>query len=409
VSSTHHAHMAACMADNGLDAPVLGVVFDGTGYGTDGTIWGGEVLVGRLPRVRARRAPSSGSGCPAATVRSSSRRGSRSACSPSTSMANLAGLALPVGRAPRPRRARRADQRWRPAGSTRRRPRAWGGCSTRCRRCSACATTVQYEGQAAIELEYLLAWDHRPAASWPVQARPPRRPAGASRSGRGCARCSRTCSIASCPVAEISRRFHTSVVAAITELCVDLRRQTGIADVVLSGGVFLNQFLLVRAEREPDLRRPARVHPQPGSQPTDAGISVGQAMVAAALEYRARAAGNEPRRGPRWLGLTRGVMINSQSKKTMHHQLSTEIDHRNLQFTTRREAAALSQAGDDGRARAGVAHHGSTTSFLVRQHGAFCRRRSTATTQLRRGRASARSCSATSTRRTATRRCTSAG
>ncbi|HEY0192270.1 MAG TPA: carbamoyltransferase HypF [Kofleriaceae bacterium] len=42
----HHAHMASCMADNGLDAPVIGVVFDGTGYGTDGTIWGGEVLIG---------------------------------------------------------------------------------------------------------------------------------------------------------------------------------------------------------------------------------------------------------------------------------------------------------------------------------------------------------------------------
>ena len=42
----HHAHLASCMAENNLDEPVIGIIMDGTGYGTDGTIWGGEFLIG---------------------------------------------------------------------------------------------------------------------------------------------------------------------------------------------------------------------------------------------------------------------------------------------------------------------------------------------------------------------------
>ena len=44
----HHAHVASCLADNGETGPVIGVAFDGLGYGTDGTMWGGEFLVADL-------------------------------------------------------------------------------------------------------------------------------------------------------------------------------------------------------------------------------------------------------------------------------------------------------------------------------------------------------------------------
>ena len=43
---THHAHLASCLAENRIDEEVIGVIFDGIGYGEDGHIWGGEFLIG---------------------------------------------------------------------------------------------------------------------------------------------------------------------------------------------------------------------------------------------------------------------------------------------------------------------------------------------------------------------------
>lgn len=52
----HHAHLAACLADNDIDdkQPVMGIIFDGTGFGTDGHIWGGEILTGDYDQCERR-------------------------------------------------------------------------------------------------------------------------------------------------------------------------------------------------------------------------------------------------------------------------------------------------------------------------------------------------------------------
>ena len=51
----HHAHIASCMAENGITGKVIGVAFDGTGFGTDGKIWGGEFLIADFRWLRAPR------------------------------------------------------------------------------------------------------------------------------------------------------------------------------------------------------------------------------------------------------------------------------------------------------------------------------------------------------------------
>ncbi|WP_260634137.1 carbamoyltransferase HypF [Streptomyces angustmyceticus] len=273
----HHAHMASCMADNGLDRPVLGVIFDGTGYGTDGTIWGGEFLVGdyrgfeRAGHLARFRLPGGDKAV---------REPARVAIALLTQYfgQDAASLPIPLVQRRDPFEVgvlMKMTERGLHAPLTSSMGRLFDGYSALLGVCEE----VGYEGQAAIELEQLIAWDHTPATPWPLRLDDEdgrlvvdHRPWLESlltglTERRG--------------TAELSRAFHESIVHAVVEVCLRLSRTHGLPDVVLSGGVFLNQHLLVRTEQELTAAG-LRVHTHRRIPPNDGGISVGQAMVAAA-------------------------------------------------------------------------------------------------------------------------------
>ncbi len=269
----HHAHLAACLAEHGETGPALGAIFDGTGYGLDGTVWGGELLLG--------------------DVRSFRRVGS------------LLPVALPGGE-------RAIRQPWRmacswlsaslerepdlpPSLATRVDPRTWAQVHRlTVTGTAAPATTsigrlfdavaalagirseINYEGQAAIELE--AACDPGERGSYPIAV------TGAPLviDPRETIRAVAADVAAGEPYGAIARRFHRTIAGATTQACVQLAETNGIEVVVLSGGVFQSRLLLESVSTsltDAGLRVlvPERL------PVNDGGIAFGQAAVAAAL------------------------------------------------------------------------------------------------------------------------------
>ncbi|MBA2430768.1 MAG: carbamoyltransferase HypF [Chthoniobacterales bacterium] len=264
----HHAHMTSCMAENGLTEPTIGVTFDGLGHGTDGTVWGGEFLIGdyagftRAAHLRcvgmpggdqATREPwrmavahlrdadaecrSFNSRVPAHDIRLVRQMLERSFNTPMTSSAGRLFDAVA----------------------------SLAGVRDR----------VSYEGQAAMELEWLAtgvddagAYPFALEADGTVDTRP----------------------MIKAVVSDIdrdvdnriiARRFHSTVVEIIASVCGRIRQDTGIKSAVLSGGVFMNALLTTEV-----LTRLAadgfRVYRHRLVPPNDAGLSLGQAAIAAA-------------------------------------------------------------------------------------------------------------------------------
>ena len=270
----HEAHIAACLADNGwaLDAgPVIGVAFDGTGYGRDGAIWGGEWFVGGYEGFRR-----------AAQLEYLPLPGGDAAIHHPwrTAVAYLHALlgaeAMPAG-VFCPSEAfliHQQVERGLNTPLTSSAGRLFDAVSALLQVCQ----TASYEAQAAIELEQLATTvNATPGSSYPFDVDTsaeiwqlrlgPLFEALLSDVQH------------ELPAAEIAWRFHRSVASMIAATCNRLREATGLATVVLSGGVFQNRLLLqmvVPALAEAGLR--VLLH---RSVPTnDGGVSLGQAVLA---------------------------------------------------------------------------------------------------------------------------------
>jgi hydrogenase maturation protein HypF len=270
----HHAHVVSCMAEHGLAGPVIGVAFDGLGYGSDGSLWGGELLVAsyqRFSRVGHLR--------PVALP-----GGERAVREPwRVALAHLLEAGCPGGvdlitAGGVDRKAAHAVARMIDRGVQAPPTSSVGRLFDAVAVLAGARSQISFEGQAAMQLEWLaegvaadggyplpiategdrLVLDPRPLIRAVVEER-----------RRGV------------KPALVARRFHTTLAAAVATACVRIRSLVGIEDVVLTGGVFQNRILSEEAEA---LLSQAgfRVHRHERVPPNDGGLAFGQLAVAAA-------------------------------------------------------------------------------------------------------------------------------
>jgi hydrogenase maturation protein HypF len=278
----HHAHVASCLADNGERGPAIGVAFDGLGYGTDGTIWGGELLVADLAgfdRVgHLEPVPMPGG---TAAIREPWRMAA-------ASLDHCYELGVPDDLDVVRRNRVRWDDVVQLARSRVNSPltSSAGRLFDAVSAVLGVRDTVNYEGQAAVELEQLADPNEASAYRATISGGWPFRIAGADlvravvddlRAGE--------------EPATIAARFHNGVAATIVEACEVIRTETGLRTVALSGGVFQNLLLLGRAVAGLE-RAGFGVLLHSRVPPNDAGISLGQAAVAGARDADRRSGGS---------------------------------------------------------------------------------------------------------------------
>lgn len=266
----HHAHIASVIAEHGLEGKVIGVAADGTGYGTDGKIWGGEIMVANLSGFE-RLAHLDYVPLPG---------GEQAVLQPWRMAAvylqkayghEFTALEIPF--------TRQLDlKKWEILSKMIERSLNSPQTSSLGRLFDAVATLlgvrteVIYEGQAAIELE-MLAESTETIYPFEILAErldfSPVIRAIVEDLQKG----------VSSP--QIAGRFHRTVTEMLAQACVEARNSSGLAQVALSGGVFMNRLLLTQLMARLE-ELDFKVYINRKVPPNDGGLSYGQAAVAAA-------------------------------------------------------------------------------------------------------------------------------
>ena len=275
----HHAHVVSCMAEHKLEGDVIGLAFDGTGYGSDGTIWGGEILIAGSHEFKR-----------AGHLATVAMPGSAAAIKEPWRMAisylqhtfgdDFQNLDLPVlGEIETEKvnilREMIAKKVNSPLTSSL--GRLFDGVAAIC----GIRKQVSFEGQAAMEFEMLASdatnqmYDYQweTGESHRLLTAPIIEGVVADIQNR-------------VPIANISARFHRTLIRLFAEFCDLIRRENDLNRVVLSGGCFQNATLLSGLiQALLDKKFEVFTHQQVPAN--DGGISLGQAVVAAAKARRA--------------------------------------------------------------------------------------------------------------------------
>lgn len=287
----HHAHIVSCMAENRLDGPVIGLSFDGTGYGIDGSIWGGEVFVAEADQFRR-----------AAYLSYIPMPGSARAIKEPWRMAvsylyhafneSFWGLDIPLFQTIDEKKINIiVDMISKKINSpfTSSLGRLFDGVAA----IIGLRNQVFFEGQAAMELEML--------ADPPLPFRTGQWCTGqksmttydyewVSNDGynvllepmiRGVVKDMKE----GVHPSEISGKFHMTLIYLFSELCQVIRKEDGLNRVILSGGAFQNSLLLTGLTQALE-EKSFQVFTHHLVPTNDGGISLGQAIIAAAKTRR---------------------------------------------------------------------------------------------------------------------------
>ncbi|MBI3170078.1 MAG: carbamoyltransferase HypF [Chloroflexi bacterium] len=265
----HHAHIAACMADNGLDdRQVIGLSFDGTGYGTDGKIWGGEVLLAsyadfeRVAHLEYLPLPGGDS---------ATRHPWRIAVGYAESLgldieglpflASLDKKVIDI--------VRKQVQKKLNTPETSSMGRLFDAISS----LVGIRNEVSYEAQAAMELE-------AQSKAWLAEAKPyPFEIEASVIHVRELLKHVIDDVRANKPAGLIGARFHHTLAGMAEKVSLQTRAATGINETVLSGGVWQNQILLDLA-RAALMKNNFAVFTHQKTPANDGGLSLGQAVIA---------------------------------------------------------------------------------------------------------------------------------